>query len=164
MKANRIFNANYTTFSWKEVMDEAKNYQFVVMYRDHYQGNGKGEFFAADRLAALMKEQPYWFSNEDRPVYEVILTDEDIPKIIADRQKVIDQIQTAEYTMSKLSRPVLNADRRSTRRTQPEAWAEYDKAVEAYNADRSALELAIAGLRAALKVIPYYSTTLLQIR
>lgn len=119
MKANRIFNANYTTFSWKEVMNEASNYKYIVMYRDHYQGNGKGEFFAADRLAALMEEQPYWFSNEDRPVYEVILTDEDIPKIIADRQKVIDQIQTAEYTMSKLSRPVLNADRRSTRRTQP---------------------------------------------
>jgi hypothetical protein len=163
MKSNRIFKTSDSSLNWQTIMNEASNYKYVVMYRDHYQGNGKGEFFAADRLAALMEEQPYWFSNEDRPVYEVILTDEDIPKIIADRQKVIDQIQTAEYTMSKLSRPVLNADRRSTRRTQPEAWAEYDKAVEAYNADRSALELAIAGLRAALKVIPYHSTTLLQL-
>ena len=66
--------------------------------------------------------------------------------------------------MNALPLPVLKADRRSTRRTQPEAWAEYDRAVDAYDEDRRALEFALAALRAALNVIPYYSTTLLQIR
>ena len=164
MNANKIFRTSDNSLNWQNIMNEASNYKYVVMYRDHYQGNGKGEFFAADRLAALMDEQPYWFHNEDRPVYEVILTDDDVVEIINARQRVIDQINKTEYTMNALPLPVLKADRRSTRRTQPEAWAEYDRAVDAYDEDRRALEFALAALRAALNVIPYYSTTLLQIR
>jgi len=149
--------------TWEDVMNEARNYQYVVMYRDHYRGNGKGEFFQANNFAALIREQPFWFAQEERPVYEVILTNEDVPAIIADRQRVIAQMNKVEYTLSTIIRPTLQADGRSTRRTNPAAWAAFDKAVEDYNAQRNALQQCLNLLSQTLTALPYYSTTLLEI-
>lgn len=149
--------------TWEDVMNEARNYKYVVMYRDHYRGNGKGEFFQANNFAALLREQPYWFAQEERPVYEVILTNDDVPDIIADRKRVISQMSKVEYTLSTISRPNLQADGRSTRRTQPEAWADFDKAVEDYNAQRTALQQCLNLLSQTLTALPYYSTTLMQL-
>lgn len=148
---------------WEDVMNEASNYKYVVMHRDHYRGNGKGEFFQANNFAALLREQPYWFTNEERPVYEVILTNDDVPTIIADRRRVIAQINKVEYTLSTIQSPTLQVDGRSTRRTQPEAWAAFDKAVEDYNAQRNALQQCISLLSQTLIALPYYSTTLMQL-
>ena len=149
--------------TWEEVMNEARNYKYVVMYRDHYTGNGKGEFFQAHNFAALLKEQPYWFAQEERPVYEVILTNDDVPSIIADRKRVIAQMAKVEYTMSTINHPTLQGDGRSTRRTQPEVWAAFDKAVEDYHNQRNALQQCLNLLSQTLTALPYYSTTLMQI-
>lgn len=149
--------------TWEDVMNEARNYQYVVMYNDYYRGNGDGEFFRADNFAALRSEQPYWFSQEERPVYAVILTNDDVPAIIADRQRVIEQINNVEYTLSTIARPTLLADGRSTRRTNPAAWAAFDKAVADYNAQRDALQQCLTLLNKTLAALPYYSTTLLEL-
>ena len=159
-----IINTNQASFSWDYVKKEARNYKYVVMYRDHYTCNGKGEFIASSDFDRVFVEQPYWFTNEDRPVYQVIFTNDEVPAIIADRQKILDQMNKVRYTMSTIQRPILQADGRSTRRTQPEAWAAFDKAVEDYNAQRDALQQCLNLLLETLGKLEYYSTTLLQLR
>lgn len=149
--------------TWEEIMNEAHNYKYVVMYRDNYRLNSKGEFFPADNFADLVREQPQWFTNEERPVYKVVLTNDDVPAIIADRKRVIAQINNVEITMSTINQPTLQADGRSTRRTQPEAWAAFDKAVEDYNAQSDALQQCLSLLNITLTALPYYPISLIQI-
>ena len=149
--------------TWEEVMTEARNYKYVVMHRDCYRGNGKGEFFQAHNFADLFREQPYWFNNEEHPVNEVLLTNDDVPAIIADRKRVIAQIRKVDITLSTINQPTLQADGRSTRRTQPEAWAAFDRAVEDYNAQSNALQQCINLLSQTLTALPYYSTSLIEL-
>lgn len=149
--------------TWEDVMNEAHNYKYVVMYRDRYLGNSKGEFFQAHNFADLFREQPYWFNNEYRPVFEVLLTNDDVPTIIADRKRVIAQIHKVDITLSTINQPTLQADGRSTRRTQPEAWAAFDKAVKDYNAQCNTLQQCISLLSQTLVALPYYSTGLIEL-
>ena len=102
--------------------------KWVVMHRDHYQGNAKGEYFAASDYDALKREQPFWFLSEDRPVYEVVLTDEDVPSLVKRRGDVIQEIKDLRYDYNHVYDPLRpKCDGRKTRRTAPEAYAQFDE-------------------------------------
>ena len=150
---------------WQDIMKEAKGYKYVVMYRDHYRGNAKGDWFEADQFEIIYKQQPFWFTNTDRPVEEVILTDDDVPGIIEQRKQVIKKINDLRWFKSKIHIPAHpNCDGRATRRTQPEAFAEWDKAVAKAKMAHSRLHKRISDLEDALHLITYYSTMLYHIQ
>lgn len=152
------------TIKISDLTPEAVNgYKWVVMYRDHYRGNGKGEYFAASDLAAIRTQQPFWFDNTDRPVHTVILTNDDVPAIIAKRCEIINKIQNLTAQIDSLNRPPKGFDGRKTRKTAPELFAEWDKRVDAYCKQKGALIDKKTDAMAALQDLPKYSTTLLRI-
>ncbi|MBP5455604.1 MAG: hypothetical protein J6Y37_03830 [Paludibacteraceae bacterium] len=102
--------------------------KWVVLHRDHYQGNAKGEYFAASDYDTLKREQPFWFLSEDRPVYEVVLTDEDVPSLVKRRGDVIRELDGLRYDYNHIYDPARpKCDGRKTRRTAPEAYAQFDE-------------------------------------
>lgn len=159
-------NSDYGTFDWQTIIEESASYKYVVMYRDHYRGNGKGEYFSAEDFKRLFKEQDFWFFNFERPVYKVILTNDDVPSIIARRRELINDIQHVEFNIHYLYIPMRpNCDGRATRRTQPEAFAEWDKAKAKAQRKLNKLNKKRNNLREALEAVqPYYSTTLYNIK
>ncbi len=171
MKTSKTFdatfknNSDYGTFDWQTIMSEAAAYKFVVMYRSHERGNGKGEYFSTSDFERLFKEQDFWFFNCERPVWQVILTDEDVPSIIAQRRELIDKIQRVEFDIHYLHIPMRpNCDGRATRRTQPEAFAEWDKAKAKAERKMKTLRNKRDNLRKELEAVqPYFSTTLYNI-
>lgn len=140
-----------------------EGYTWVVMLRDHANGNGKGEFFAAENYEKIKNAQPFWLTNTDRPVHTVILTDDDVPTIIQKRGYIIRDINKKDVEINALKRPAKDFDGRKTRRTAPELYADYDKRLNAYNAAVSRLIDKKTDLYAVLQTLPHYSTTLKQI-
>jgi hypothetical protein len=159
------FNLSDGEFNWQQIMNEAKNYKYVVMYRDHYRGNGKGEWFKADEFAAIFKQQDFWFYNIERPVFQVILTDDDVPAIIMQRSEIIRELQKVECDIRYTNIPMRPmCDGRATRRTQPEAFAAWDKAKAKAAKKLNSLRSRRDSLQASLNAVqPYYSTTLYNI-
>lgn len=159
------FDISDGEFNWQQIMNEAKDYKCVVMHRNHYRGNGKGEWFRAEEFAALFEKEGFWFFNCERPVYEVILTDDDVPGIIAQRRELIDKIQRVEFDIRNTNIPMRPmCDGRATRRTQPEAFAEWDKAKAKAAKKLNSLRSRRDSLQAQLDAVqPYYSTTLYHI-
>jgi hypothetical protein len=159
------FNQNEGQLNWQEIMNEAKGFKYVVMHRDHYRGNGKGEWFEAKEFAALFEKQGFWFFNCERPVYEVILTDDDVPAIIEQRKQIIKDLQLVERDIHYTNIPMRpNCDGRATRRTQPEAFAEWDKAKAKATRKLKQLRNRRDSLQAQLDAVqPTYSTTLYHI-
>ena len=137
--------------------------KWVILMRDHADGNGKGEYFAAADYDKIKAAQPYWFTNTDRPVHTVILTDDDVPSIINKRNLIINALQNLDVEINKNKRPAKDFDGRKTRRTAPELYADYDKRLNAYNAAVSRLIDQKTDLYAALQTLPHYSTTLKKI-
>lgn len=150
-------------FSWTEIQEIAKNYNYVVILRNHHRGNGVGEFFETKKFNEILKNQPFWFNCDERPVHTVILTNEDIPSIVDERERLISKLNLIQFKMSELRKPQLQADNRSTRRTQPAAWALYDKEMNTYNLQRAALLQNLNMYESELKKLPNYSVTLLQL-
>lgn len=148
--------------NWKEIMQEAVNYKYVVMYRDHYRGNGKGEYFDGNKMMEILNKCSYLFSNDDRPVYKVILTNDDVPKCIGQRKeliKIIDELMYEKYQIHIPGRP--NCDGRKTRRTAPEAYAEFDRICKEGSELKRKITAEIGYYLKQMEDIPYYSTTLL---
>ena len=159
----KTFNFNEGAFNWQEILNESKSFKYVVMYRDHYRGNGKGEWFKAEEFAALFEKQGFWFYGCERPVYEVILTDDDVPAIIEQRKQIISELQKVECDIRFTNIPMRpHCDGRATRRTQPEAFAEWDKAKATRKLN--GLRKRRDGLQASLDAVQsVYSTTLYHI-
>lgn len=152
------------TIKISDLTPEAVNgYKWVVMYRDHYRGNGKGEYFAASDLAEIRAQQPFWFDNTDRPVHTVILTNDDVPAIIETRCLIINGIQNLRHTIETTARPPRNFDGRKTRKTAPELYAAYDRALADYTAQINRLKSKKTALQTTLDGMQNYSTTLLRI-
>ena len=154
-------------FDWDKIKEEAKHYKYVVMYREgHYRGNGKGEFFESNILNELFEKQIFWFNNEYRPIQAVILTNDDVESIINKRKIIISKINIAESDYYKFKRDLKypKLDRRTTRKTNPQDWANFDKIVN----KKRRMELATLkkkrDLSKELDALPYYSTTLYHIR
>lgn len=140
-----------------------QGYKWVVMLRDHYRGNDKGEYFAASDYDRIKRTQPYWFTNTDHPIHTVILTNDDVPSIIAKRCEIINKIQNLTVLADRLNRPTKGFDGRKTRKTAPELFAEWDKRVDAYCKQKGALIDKKTDAMSALQDLPKYSTTLLRI-
>lgn len=141
-----------------------QGFKWVIMYRDHYRGNGKGEYFAAADYDRIKRTQPYWFTNTDRPVHTVILTNNDVPSIIQTRYKLIEKINRLDVEINRLNRPQKGFDGRKTRRSAPELYADYDKRIATYNKQVSALIDQKTDIQAELQKIENYSTTLMRIK
>lgn len=139
---------------------DVKGYKYVIMYQDHYRGNGKGFYFLTENYEKIKESQRFWFTNTDRPVHTVILTNSDIPTILAQRRKFIYSLQSVEFDIQHLPRPTKCFDGRKTRRTAPELYAAYDEEVNQYNLRISELCDTKLQLYAELGKIPKYSTTL----
>lgn len=151
-------------FDWQDIMNEAKCYKYVVMYRDHYPGNGKGEYFRSEDFELLMEHQSHWFNCTERPLEMVILTNDDVPDIINERKRLIDLLQTIRWQKEKINVPAHpDCDGRATRRTQPEAYAKWDAEVAQTKALIAEKKEAINRLQAQLNTITYYSSTLYRI-
>lgn len=143
---------------------DVQGYTWVVLLRDHYRGNAKGEYFLASDYDRIKRDQPFFFTNTERPVYMIILTDDDVPTIIAKRSILIDKITSVDVEINRLKRPRKVFDGRKTRRTAPELYAEYDKQVATYNSQISALIDRKTDIMAELQKIENYSTKLLRIK
>lgn len=142
---------------------DVQGYTWVVLLRDHYRGNGKGEYFLASDYDRIKREQPFLFTNTERPVYTVILTDNDVPAIIAKRSSLISKINSINFEINHSKRPKKGFDGRKTRRTAPELYAEYDKQIAAYNSQMSILFDKKTDIMAELQKIDNFSTSLLRI-
>lgn len=122
---------NFTKEEYEIIKTEAKKFASVVMLRDHYRGNAKGDYFWAKDFERIFNEKDYWFYNLERPVYQIIITNDDVPAIVESRKRLIDKKVKREIELSKInctSRP--HCDGRATERTQPEAFAEWRKEME----------------------------------
>lgn len=137
-----------------------EGYKWVVMYRDHYKNNGKGEYFKAENFSRLMKEQSFWFYNEERPVFKIILTNDDVPVFVKERGALITELQRLRFEKEHCHTPAKGFDGRFTRRTHPELYAEYDKEVAESNKRFSELKKAYESVEQKLQKIKYYSSTL----
>lgn len=159
----KTFNEN---LDWNEILKESKNYKYVVMLRDHYNGNGKGEFFESQHFDWLMEHQKFWFFNCERPVYHVTLTNDNVPAIIDKRKTLINAINDIERKLREIVIPMRPAcDGRATRRTQPEAYAQWDKDREDGKTKYSILKSKHDSLLNELSSIkPSFSTTLLELK
>ena len=143
---------------------DVQGYTWVVLLRDHYRGNTKGEYFLAADYDRIKREQPFFFTNTERPVYTVILTDNDVPAIITKRSSLIKEINSINIEINRLNRPKKEFDGRKTRRTAPELYAEYDKQVAAYNSQMSVLFNKKTDLMSELENIENYSTLLVRVK
>lgn len=139
---------------------DTAGYKWVVMYRDHYRGNGKGEYFLAQDYPKLLEKQRYLFNNEDRPVHTIILTNEDVPSMVEKRRVLINLLTKKNDDIRTLARPKKNFDGRKTRRTAPQEYAEYDKQINDYNAKISKLHGEILEIYAKMKPLQFSSTLL----
>lgn len=65
------------TFDYAEVAKEAvkEGYTWMVLKRDAYRGNCDTDYFEAKDFDYMMEKYPFFFFNEERPVYAVIITD-----------------------------------------------------------------------------------------
>lgn len=135
-------------------------YKWVVMYRDHYRGNSKGEYFLSDKFAKIMKEEPFWFYNLERPVHTVILTNDDVPTIVKQRCELINSLSHLKCDMWRCHKPAKGFDGRFTRNTHPELYAKYDKEVAEVNKKYNKLREEYNAVETKLKQIKYYSSTL----
>lgn len=158
-------NSDYGTFDWKSIMKDAAAYKYVVMYRDHYRGNGRGEYFNSEEFEKIFAEQDFWFYNCERPVWKVILTNDEVPAIIGRRRLLVREINLLSYEIQHIYVPFRPAcDGRATRRTQPEAFAEWDKAKAKAERKIKKLRTKRDNIRKQLEAVqPYYSTTLYKI-
>lgn len=141
-----------------------QGYKWVLMYRDHSPGNSAGEYFLASDYERIKRTQPYLFANTDRPVYLVILTNNDVPSIIQTRSYFVDAAKGIDVKINRLNRPTKGFDGRKTRRTAPELFADYDKRIAEYNKQVSALVDQKTDLFASYKKLPVYSINLLRIK
>lgn len=133
--------------------------KWIILIRDHYRDNGKGEFFAATRYEALKKKAPYWFLNEERPVCTVIMTDDDVPSLVQERDKTIKAIFSLKRDRDNVYDPAKpDCDGRKTRRTAPEAYAKFDKDKAKAKKDKERIAKKIKVLEERLKELPYSST------
>lgn len=133
--------------------------KWVVMFRDHYRGNSKGEYFAVGDYEALKEKQPFWFINEDRPVYEVVMTDEDVPSLVKRRGDVIRRLDCLKYDYNHVYDPMRpKCDGRKTRRTAPEAYAQFDKDKAEAQKKKDEIEASYKGLLEELGHLPFSST------
>ena len=150
--------------NWQEIINAAQEYKYVVMYRDHYRGNGKGEYFESGIFRELYEQQGFWFRNTDRPVHTVILTNDDVPGLIARRKELINAIDSLQCACNNVRIPYRPAcDGRATRRTQPDAFAEWDTEKAAALAHVKELREQREAVSRTLNEVPYYSTTLLRL-
>lgn len=135
--------------------------KWVVMFRDHYQGNSKGEYFAVSDYEALKKKQPFWFTSEDRPVYEVVMTDEDVPSLVNRRRDVIKLLDSLKYDYDHVYDPMKpKCDGRKTRRTAPEAYAQFDKDKAKAKEEKDRIKERKEDLYDELGHLPFSSTLL----
>lgn len=156
-----IGHLNFTPEEYGTIKESSKGHQYVVMYRDHADGNGKGEYFAAGDFDRIFSEQGYWFNGVDRPIHTIVLTNDDVPSIVAKREHLIRMIQMSESKMNGIvvpSKP--NCDGRATRKTNPKAFEEWDELKLSQEARKRALKNRIDALRTELEKTKKYSTTL----
>lgn len=68
---------------------------FVVVWKDHYVGNTKGYY---QNIQQFIKSKVFsWnYISDGRGAIRVWLTDEDVPKLITEREKIIGNIQWLE--------------------------------------------------------------------
>lgn len=160
-----IGHLNFTPEEYGTIKESSKGHQYVVMYRDHADGNGKGEYFAVGDFDRIFSEQGYWFNGEDRPIHTIVLTNDDVPSIVAKREHLIRMIQMSESKMNEIVVPPKpKCDGRATRNTNPNAFEEWDNMKLLQETRKRAMKNRIDVLRAELEKTKNYSTTLYRIK
>lgn len=84
-------------------MANANGCQWVVCFKDHYAGNGKGVFYDLNTLA---KEEQFSWSVDpsDRGIMTCYITDEDIPSVIEARRNLVAELNSLDCAMDQLIR------------------------------------------------------------
>lgn len=153
MKENKVISIDSTS-NWEAIIKEAQNYKYLIILRDHYRGNGAGEYCLTSILEALYKEQGFWFNNIERPVHTVIMTDMDVPSNISQRNKLYQEAERKTYEISHVYMPMRPAcDGRATEKTQPEAYAQWRKDRQEGQAKIDALKAEKRNIEEQLKAL-----------
>lgn len=142
MKKDKIYTQN---FPYEEIMNEAKNYKYAVVLRDHYKGNAGGDLFSGKKF---QNAPDFCLYNIERPVYKIVLTDKDVVKMMDENNKLISEIYSLRRKKELIPLPArpMGIDGRKTERTAPKEYAEWREMIKKNKAEIEKINKKVSGL------------------
>ncbi|HQB20575.1 MAG TPA: hypothetical protein PK495_08380 [Bacteroidales bacterium] len=139
--------------------------KYLVCYIDHYEGNSKGFFIETKSVKELPDCYLLWHRRyDDRGIVKAFTTSEDVPGIIKRRKEIIEKIRREEHDSSEKLKAVPYIDGRFTKKSKPELFKERDLIKENNRKVHTELDKKRNLLQKELKKLPYYSTTLFDMK
>lgn len=93
------------TLETKEVQSVAEatslGYKYVIAWRDHYRGNSKGEIYTCNEANANVCVNHV--AMDDRGIYSMFATNVDVVSMVRRRRRIINLIQSVEWSMTQHS-------------------------------------------------------------
>lgn len=91
--------------SQQAIVEEARKHgaKWVVVWTDHYRGNSKGYYQSVENFAK--SNVLHWNDiPEDRGAVQVILTDEDVPAMVAQKTELGEQLRRMQLEYDRIER------------------------------------------------------------
>jgi len=88
----------------------ALGFNYVIAWRDHYRGNGKGEVYVANKKNAHIALSH--FNMWDRGISCLQATNEDVIKMVKERRRILTLISIVKHSMTTYSKLYKGTDRR----------------------------------------------------
>lgn len=158
----------HTTFyNQQDIANEAreKGAKWIIVYTDHYRGNGKGYYQSVENFAKS-KVFRWYDAPEDRGAIKVYITDEDVPAIIAKRTELINQynlIQYRKYPVDDISMAKIDHRMKSTNPIRVYAENHNTKMRSILAQRKAEWESELSSIREKLKDSKEISSTLIEI-
>lgn len=154
-------------YNQQDIANEAreKGAKWIVVYTDHYRGNGKGYYQSVENFAKS-KVFRWYDAPEDRGALKVYITDDDVPALVAERTELINkynEIQFLRYPVDDISMMKVDHRMKLTNPIRVEAENHNAKMRSILAQRKSEWESKLASIREKLKHTKGISSTLIEI-